>query len=76
MFCSLLKKKFFFQKVRPTDYNPNSFWIVKVQDWPRTRPANAHCPLGAIDSSKFLDIDNLLVENSKINSAFLIICCF
>ena len=63
------KKEFFFIK-RPTDYNPNSFWIVTVQDWLKTSPANAFFPLGEIDFSKVVDIDNLLVENLKINSAF------
>ena len=62
-----------FFKKRPTDYNPNSFWIVTVQDWPKTSPAIAYCPLGTIDSSNFVYIDNFLVENSKVNSAFLII---
>ena len=66
MFCSLLLKK-------PTDYNPNSFWIVTVQDWPKTSPTNTNCPLGTIDFSNVVDIDNLLVENSKLISAFLII---
>ena len=73
MFCSLLLKKGLFSKKRPTDCNPNSFLIVTVQDWLKTRPANAHCPLGTIDFSNFVDIDNLLVENSKNYSAFLII---
>ena len=76
MFCSFLFKKdvFFLKKKRPTDCNPTSFWIVTVQDWPRTSPANALCPLGplgTIDFSNVVDIDNLFVENSKINSAFL-----
>ena len=66
IFCSLLlKKKVFFQKKRPTDCNPNSFSIVPVQDWPKTRPASAYCPLETIDFSNIVDIDNLLVENSK-----------
>ena len=55
----------FFKKKGATDCNPNSFWIVTVQDWPKTNPANAYCPLGAIDFSNIVDIDNLLVENSK-----------
>ena len=54
MFCSLLLKKGLFQKEkRPTDYNANSFWIVTVQDWPKTSPANAFCPLGAVDFRMF-----------------------
>ena len=44
MFCSLL-----LEKKRPTDYNPNSFWIVTVQDCPKTSPAKAYCPLGTAD---------------------------
>ena len=66
MFCSLLLKKslFFFLKKRPTDYNPIS-WIVTVQEWPKTSPANTYSPLGTIDFSNVVDIDNLLVENSK-----------
>ena len=67
MFCSLLlkKKSFFFKKKqRPTDYNP-IFFIVTVQEWPKTSTANTHCPLGTIDFSNVVDIDNLLVENSK-----------
>ena len=55
----------FFQKKRPTDCNPNSFWIVTVQVWPKTSPAIAYCPLGTIEFSNIVDIDNLLVENSK-----------
>ena len=67
IFCSLLLKRglFFFLKKRPTDCNPNSFSIVTVQDWTKTRPANAYCPLVTIDFSNIVDIDNLLVENSK-----------
>ena len=41
------------------------FWILTVQEWPKTIPANAYCPLGTIDFSNVVDIDNLLVENSK-----------
>ena len=52
-----------FFKKRPTDCNPNSFWIVTVQDWPKTSSANVYCPLGTIDFSNI--VDNLLVENSK-----------
>ena len=74
MFCSLLIKKGpFLKKKRPTGYNPNYFWVVTVQDWPKTSPANAYRPLVTIDFSNVVDIDNLLVVNSKKNSAFLII---
>ena len=44
-----------------------------VQGWPKTSPANACFLLRTIDLSNAVDIDNLLVETSKINSAFLII---
>ena len=59
MFCSLLLKKVFFQKNRQNDCNPNSLWIVTVKDWPKISPANAYCPLGTIDFSNFVDIDNV-----------------
>ena len=32
-----------------TDDNPNYFWIATVQDWFRTSPANADCPLGVLN---------------------------
>ena len=74
MFFSLLFNKWsFFLKKRQTDYNPNSYWIVTVQDCPKTSPANSYCQLGSIDFSNVAYLDNFLVENSKINSAFLII---
>ena len=70
MFCSLLiKEKNFLLKKRPTDYNPNSFWIVTVQDWPKTSPANDYCPLKAIDFSKVADIDNF---SCKLKNIFCI----
>ena len=74
MFYSLIniKKINFFEK-RPTDYNPNSFWTVTVQDWSKTSPPNAYRPLGSLNFSNVIDIDNFLVINSKINSAILII---
>ena len=49
---------FFFQKKRPTDYNPSSLWIVTVQYWLKTNPANAHRPLRAKDFLNVEDIDN------------------
>ena len=63
----IIKKSlsFFLKKITPTDYNPIFFWIVTVQEWPKTIPANTFCPLGTIDFSNVVDIDNLLVENSK-----------
>ena len=64
MFCSLLLKGLYSKK-RPTDCSPNSFWIVTVHDRPENSPANAYCPLGTIDFSNIVEIDNLLDENSK-----------
>ena len=58
---------------RTTDYNPNYFCIVTVQDLTKTSPANAVCPLGTINFSNVMDIDNLLAKKSKIKAAFLII---
>ena len=55
-----------------TDYNPK-FWIVIVKDWSETRPSNVFGPLGTLNFFSNVDIDNLLVNNSKVNSAFLII---
>ena len=66
------KFEFFFYK-KPTDNYPFYFWIVMVQDWYRTSPANADCLLGIFNIWKVFDIDILLVKNSKINAAFLII---
>ena len=60
-------------KKRSTDYNPNSCWIVTVQDWSKTNPTNAVCSFGTLNLSNFVDIDNLFLIKSKINDAFLII---
>ena len=70
MFCSLLLKKCLFFSKKDRLITTRFFWTVTVQERPKTRPANAYCPLGTIDFLKIVDIDNLLVENSKINSAF------
>ena len=51
----------------------NFFWIVTIQDWPKSSCANAYSPLGTTDFSNAVDMDNLLVENSKVYTAFLII---
>ena len=72
MFSSLLNIKRSFS-LRPTDFNPNTFWIVTVQDWSKTSPANAYRPLGTLNFVNLIDIENLLVKNSIINSSFLII---
>ena len=55
---------------QPTDYNPNFFRIVRVQDWSKTSPANTVQPLGTPIFSNVKDIDNFLVKNSKIKTAF------
>ena len=75
MLCSLvnIKKVDFFLKKRPTDYNPKFFWIVTVQDWSKTSPANAIRPLETLDFSNVVDLDNLLDKKSKTYAAFLII---
>ena len=64
MFCSVLLKKKVFLKKRPTDYNP-IFLDCNSPRMAKTIPANGYCPLGTIDFSNVVDIDNLLVENSK-----------
>ena len=51
----------------------NIFWILTVQDWYKTSPANADCPLGIFNFSNVIDIDVLLIKKLKINAAFLII---
>ena len=71
MFCYLInikKIEFFFKKL--TDDNPIYFWIVTVQDWYRTSPADADCPLGTFNFWNVIDISILLVKKSKINAAF------
>ena len=65
MFCSLLLKKGIFFKKKTDWLQPDFFWTVTVQEWPKTSPANTCYPLGTIDFSNVVDIDNLLVENSK-----------
>ena len=65
MFCSLLLKKVYFFKKKDRLITTRIFWIVTVQEWPKTNPANTYCPLGTTDFSNVVDIDNLLVENSK-----------
>ena len=75
MFCCLIniKKIKFCLIKKPTDDNPNYLWIVTVQDWYRTSPANAECPLGIFYFWIIIDIDILLLKKSKINASFLII---
>ena len=47
--------------------------IVFYCNGPRVSPANAYCPLGTLNFSNVKYTDNLLVKNTKLNSAFLII---
>ena len=64
MLCYLInikKIEFFFHK-KPTDDNPIHFWIVTVQDWYRTSPANSDCPLEILNFWNIFDIDILLVK--------------
>ena len=58
-----------------SDYNPNSFRIVKVKDWFKTNPANAIRPLGThkFSIAIYIYIDNLAVKKSKIKADFLLI---
>ena len=72
IFCLNIKKIDFFYK-KPTDNNPNNHCVLTVQDWYRTSPANADCPLGIFNFWNVIDIDILLVKKSKIRAAFLII---
>ena len=44
MFGFLINLKKVDLNKRPTDYNPNAFWILTVQDWAKTSPANAVRP--------------------------------
>ena len=43
-----------------------------MQDWSKTSLANVYCPLGTLNFSNVIDMDNLLFKNSKTNYAFLI----
>ena len=50
MFCYLFIKKIkFFLKKTPTDYNPNYFWTLTVQDWSKISPNNAVRPLRTLN---------------------------
>ena len=61
---SIKKIEFFFVK-RPTDYNPNYFSIIPVQDWSKTSPVENVCPLRTLKYSKSIDVDILLDKNQK-----------
>ena len=63
--------EFFF--IKKTDcLQSEIFWIIPVQDWSKTSPANAVCSLRTLNYSKVIDIDLLLVKKSKIDAACLI----
>ena len=54
----------------------SGFWFKKIcylKIGQKNSPANNVCLLGTLNYSNVLDIDILLVENSKIDAAFLII---
>ena len=61
------KTEFFFIK-KPTDDNPNFFWIVMVQDWYRTSPANVDFQLWIFNFWNVIDIDILFDKKSKVNA--------
>ena len=71
MFCYLINKKRSIFNKKPTDDNPNYFWIVTVQDWYTTSPANANRPVEMFNFWTVIDIDILLVKKSKRNATFL-----
>ena len=50
-FFNYNKKDRYFLK-RPTDYNPNYFWVVTVQDWTKTSRAIAVRPLNTLNCFK------------------------
>ena len=52
-------------KKRTTDYNPNFFWIVTVQDRCKTSPSNDSRPLGTINYLNVIDTDKILGKNQK-----------
>ena len=67
------KRSFFFFKKRQTEYNPNYFRNLPVQNVTKISPANVACLLGTLNFLNVPDIYILLVKNSKIDAAFLII---
>ena len=73
MLFSYCRRDLIFFIKKPTVYNPNYFWIIPVQDWSKTSPANAVCSLRTLNYSNVIDIDFLLVKKSKIDAACLII---
>ena len=61
----IIKKKSFFKKKKTDWLQPDFFWIVTVQEWPKTTPVNTYCPLRTIDFSNVVDIDNFWVETQN-----------
>ena len=60
-----------FFKKRPTDYNWNYFWIVRVQDWTKTNPAIAVRPFKEHSIvSNVIDQDNF--KRQKLNCRHLL----
>ena len=47
-----------------------NFWIVTVQDWSKTSPANAVRQLGTLKISNDIDIVNLLVIKNQQGCVF------
>ena len=50
---------------KPTDYNPNYFWIIPVQDWFKTSPANAICLLGTLNYSNVPNIHDIFLVKAQ-----------
>ena len=78
LYFSRKKKHSFFMKLNykltklrqiPTDYSPNFFWIVTVEDWTKTSVAIAVRPLRHLFVSNVIDIGNLPVKKFRNN------CC-
>ena len=67
MFCFVINVEMidFFYIKRPTDYNPNYFWMIPVEDWSKTTPATVLRLLETLNYSNVLDIDVLLVKKLK-----------
>ena len=49
------------------------FLIVTVQNWFKIRPVIYFCPLGAINFSNVIVLDNLVCQKQRRTAAFLII---
>ena len=75
IFCYLIiVEEIEFFLIKKTDcLQSELFWIIPVQDWSKTDPANAVFSLRTLNCSNVIHIDFLLVKKSKIDAAFLII---